>query len=410
MRTNVSGAVSGHVYKVERETGPVWYAKYRPGDGTQVKKKIGPAWTHRGRPADGYFTKTTAKAWLDDELAKARSGESPRLNRTGVPFREANAEYLRYAANERAVKPSTLSGYENMGRVLVGEFGDEPIENFSDEFFERWKGSFQRRRNLSNRTMQKYLRFLGAIFKRAMKVYGLRWNPMETVELPRLQRSAGIDVLDPDEIASLVAAAENRQDGTLYLVGAFTGLRLGELRGLRWGDVDFDGETIRVRRNWTHGQEGTPKSGRDRAVPMFAEVADALAALRQRERLTGDHDLVFCDGIGRHLGYKSLKRRYKDSLERASLRPLRFHDLRHTFGTRAIRVADPREVMEWMGHADIQTTQKYLAYKPRAGAASRLRRAFVSDDPTPAAKKRVAPIVPIALPAGSADERVPVAA
>ena len=109
---------------------------------------------------------------------------------------------------------------------------------------------------------------------------------------------------------------------------------------------------------------------------MMEEVARALARHSQREWFVGDQDLVFCDPIGRHLGYKSLSRRYKEALARAGLRPLRFHDLRHTFGTHAIRIADPREVMEWMGHADLATTQKYLAYKPRGDAARRLSEGF----------------------------------
>jgi integrase len=119
---------------------------------------------------------------------------------------------------------------------------------------------------------------------------------------------------------------------------------------------------------------------------MMPEVAEALARLAERERSTGEHDLVFCDPLGRHLGYKSLTARYKSALKRAGLRQLRFHDLRHTFGTHAIRVADPREVMEWMGHADLQTTQKYLAYKPRSEAAKRLARAF-RDDPLAVGKE-----------------------
>ena len=180
---------------------------------------------------------------------------------------------------------------------------------------------------------------------------------------------------------ALVRAAQDDQDGVLYLTAAFTGLRLGELLGLRWEDVDFDAATIRVRRNWTDGREGTPKNGRDRAVPMMDDVATALARLGQRDHDTTDRDLVFCDQLGRHLGYKTLRARYKKALKTAKLRELRFHDLRHTFGTHAIRAADPREVMEWMGHADIQTTQKYLAYKPRRDAAKRLAAAF---DDTPA--------------------------
>ena len=69
--------ISGHVFRLERVRGPVWYAKYRLPDGRQVQRKIGPAWTSRGRPAAGYSTKRTAQAWLDEILAEARRGTLP---------------------------------------------------------------------------------------------------------------------------------------------------------------------------------------------------------------------------------------------------------------------------------------------------------------------------------------------
>jgi integrase len=71
-----------------------------------------------------------------------------------------------------------------------------------------------------------------------------------------------------------------------------------------------------------------------------------------------------------------LRRRYKAALKRAGLRPLRFHDLRHTFGTRMIAKADIRRVQEWMGHADIQTTMRYLHYAPRDEDAQLVAEAF----------------------------------
>jgi integrase len=381
MRTPSHRPVSGHVYRVDRKHGPVWYAKYRLPDGRQVQKKLGPAWTRRGRPAAGYFTKTLAQVWLDETLAQARRGELPGMVRTGASFADAAAEWLRYSECDRAVKPGTLAGYRSIVSVLNREFGQTRIEDFTPEFFESWKGRFATDRKLSNRSVQRYLVALHSIFKRAMKVYGLPRNPLATVERPRLAKRAGIDVLSREEVMALVGAAANDQDGILFLTAAFTGLRLGELLGLRWEDVDFDADTIRVRRNWTDGREGTPKNGRDRAVPLMEDVAAALLRLRRRDRFTGNEDLVFCDPVGRHLGYKSLRERYKQALRDAGLRDLRFHDLRHTFGTHAIRAADPREVMEWMGHADIQTTQKYLAYKPRRDAAKRLAAAFEDGDP-----------------------------
>src|SRR3954451_7072854 len=81
----------------------------------------------------------------------------------------------------------------------------------------------------------------------------------------------------------------------------------------------------------------------------------------------------------------ALRRRYKDALARAGLRQLRFHDLRHTFGTRMIAVADIVRVKEWMGHADIETTMRYLHFAPRPEDAGLVAKAFALDAPTAAA-------------------------
>lgn len=299
--------------------------------------------------------------------------------KTGTTFEQAAEEWLRYVEHERACKPSTVADYRSMVRILCQTFGATPIEDVTAEAIERWKADFTRERQPSNRTLQKYLVGLHGIFRRAGRVHRLTRNPVADVERPRLPRRAGIEVFSREEVMALIRAAESEQDSAMYLTAAFTGLRLGELLGLRWEDVDFAADLIRVRHNYSGSREGTPKSGRGRAVPMMREVAEALAKLGGRERFTGDQELVFCDPIGRHLGAKSLSARYKRALVRADLRQLRFHDLRHTFGTHAIRLADPREVMEWMGHADLATTQKYLAYKPRADAARRLSEAFGLD-------------------------------
>ena len=82
-------------------------------------------------------------------------------------------------------------------------------------------------------------------------------------------------------------------------------------------------------------------------------------------------------GVGGYfLDGRALSRRYAAATERAELRPLRFHDLRHTFGTRMIGKADIRRVQEWMGHADVQTTMKYLHYVPREQDAELVAEAF----------------------------------
>ncbi len=169
----------------------------------------------------------------------------------------------------------------------------------------------------------------------------------------------------------------------MFLTAAFTGLRLGELIALRWRDVDFAGSLVRVRASWSVGALTTPKSGKVRSVPLAPEVAQALARLSQRELFAGEDDLVFVGALGSYLDDSALRRRYKRTLKSAGLRQLRFHDLRQTFGTRMIAKADIRRVQEWMGHADIQTTMRYLHYAPREEDARLVAEAFAVEGAQP---------------------------
>jgi integrase len=379
--------VSGHVFLRKGRRGAVWYAKFRLPDGRQVQRRIGPAWTERSRPAEGFFTKRTAKAYLDDLLADARRGSLPGAVRTKTTFGEAADEWLVYCEHVRDCKPSTLSDYRKMVRVLKRDFGPREVGEITSEEIEVWLT----RRDASNRTLQKYRFALGSIFKRAMKLHGLPRNPIDTIERPRVRRATRIDVLRPEEVEALVRAAESKQDAALFHTAAFAGLRMGELLALRWRDIDFRRSTIHVRENWTQGETTTPKGGAERAVPMAEEVAQRLARLSQREQFTSGDDLVFCSELGKHLGYKGLKDRYREALRRAGLKPdFRFHNLRHTFGSTVIRHADSREVMEWMGHADLATTRRYLAFVDREDAAKRVSEAFRLERPSEAERTRLA--------------------
>jgi integrase len=356
--------------------------KYRLPDGRQVQKKLGPAWTERGRPPAGYFTKRTADDALRAVLDEARRGVLPGLVRTGATFADAAAEFLRYAEHDRGCKPSTLRDYRsNIEAHMLPAFGDQPLEAISAAAIDRWRGSLT---GLSNRTKNKLLVVMHGIFRRAQHVWGLPLNPVASVERHPQRSSGDIDVFSPEEVWALVRAAASDQDGAVFLTAAFTGLRRGELLALRWRDVDFTGSVIRVRASYAGGRVTTPKSGKVRSVPMAPAVAAALARLGERERWTGDDDLVFVGELGSYLDGAALRRRYASALRRAGLRPLRFHDLRHTFGTRMIAKADIRRVQEWMGHADIQTTMRYLHYAPREGDAALVAEAFELEAPADA--------------------------
>jgi integrase len=368
---------TGHVFRTERARGAAWYAKYRLPDGRQVQKKIGPAWTERGRPPAGYFTKRTAEAWLRDVLDQARRGTLPGLVRTGATFADAAAEYMRYAEQDRGCKPSTLRDYRStITAHLLPAFGSMAVEDIDARAVERWRAGLPS--TLSPRTKNKLLIQLHGIFRRAQKVYGLPRNPMADVERHRQRSNGDIHVFSVEEVHALVRAAESEQDAAIFLTAAFTGLRRAELLALRWRDVDFDASAIRVRASYSGGALTMPKSGRVRSVPMAPVVGHLLSQLGHRERFTSDDDLVFAGELGGYLDGSALRRRYHQALTRAGLRSLRFHDLRHTFGTRMIVRADLRRVQEWMGHSDIQTTMKYLHYALRHDDAALVADAFSS--------------------------------
>lgn len=383
MAQKTNRAISGHVYKREGKRGGVWYAKYRLPDGRQVHTRIGPHWSDRKRePAAGSYTKTSAKAWLDDKLAKARRGELPGMVRTGTTFAAACDEWIAYK-RDRKVKLSTQIDYEHMADRMRKVFGERygerlKVENVTSEMVEGFRDALVAE-GLSDRTVNKYLTVLHGLFVWAQRRYKLPANPVKNVERRPHAKRGNIDVYSREEVLALVRAAESKQDGTIYLTAAFTGLRLGELLALRWRDVNFTNSAVHVRQNFTNGRVDTPKSGQERTVPMSDEVAQALAALGQRDEFRGDDDLVFCGARGGHLAGHRLRDRYKAARKKAGLRALRFHDLRHTFGSHAIRTADSREVMEWMGHQDLATTQRYLQFKPRQDAARRISEAFQTD-------------------------------
>jgi integrase len=321
--------------------------------------------------------------WLRGVLDDARRGTLPSsAARSGVTFADAAEEWLRFVEHDRERKPSTVRDYRSvLESRLLPEFASMPLEEITTPVIERWRGSLV---GLSNRSKIKLLIAMHGIFRRAQTVYGLSVNPLARVEKHPQRRSGDIEVFSPEEVWALVRAAASEQDGAIFLTAAFTGLRMGELLALHWRDVDFIGATIRVRASYAGGQPTTPKSGKVRAVPMAPDVGSALAQLSRREDWLADDDLVFVGETGSYVDGSALRRRYRAALCRAGLRPLRFHDLRHTFGTRMIAKADIRRVQEWMGHADVQTTMKYLHYAPREEDARLVAEAFALPDSPPA--------------------------
>lgn len=273
-------------------------------------------------------------------------------------------------------KPTTLTDYRSVvaGRLLPA-FGEHRLEDVTPRMVEAWRSGLG---SVSNRTKNKLVTILHGIFERARRVWGLPTNPIADVEkLKERYDATRFAFYSPEEVLALSRAAASEQDAALFLTAAFTGLRRGELIALRWRDVDFEREAIRVAASYANGTLTLPKSGRGRSVPMVPEVAEVLARLGQRQALTAADELVFVGEGGSYLDGSALRRRFVAAQARAGLRPIRFHDLRHTFGTLGVRGAESLvELQAWMGHADVKTTMRYTHYQQQAGAARRLAGAF----------------------------------
>ncbi len=203
---------------------------------------------------------------------------------------------------------------------------------------------------------------------------------------PRILPSSDIRFLDKHELEAVIGAIDVTRmpfgavDRAIVLTAAMTGMRQGELLALRWRDVDWAAQRVRVRRNYVRGHWGTPKSrSGERSVPLSTRVASELARLQECSRFGHDDDLVFGHPLtGEPLNHAPLLRRFQKALKTAGVRRIRFHDLRHTFGTRmaASPEVSMRRIQEWMGHRDYRTTLIYADYEPGEDESGMVDAAF----------------------------------
>jgi len=390
---------SGHLQVKGAPGKRQYYALWRDADGRH-QRLLGPAHvkdshrrTPRGavvwragdgpKPDPSYLTPPEAAVALRELLAAAPKRPTPAGERgsDALTFGDACEEWLRYVEHDRRRAPSTLADYRNTVRAyLLPEFGDHtPLGKIDTRRIDAYRERLLSDGRLSRRSIQKILVLLHGILKRAKRRGWISTNPAEDVERVTFRRSGEFNVLTPSQVAAVARAATDEQDAALFTVAAFTGLRLGELRALRWGDVDFSKRLVHVRRSYTHGQPGPPKSGKVRSVPLIDQAAVPLDGLSRRSHFTGNDDLVFATAIGKPLDDSALRKRFYEALDAAELGELRrkpdplvFHDLRHTFGTLAVQAFPLSDVKAYMGHADIQTTMIYVHHVPRHDAAARL--------------------------------------
>jgi integrase len=355
----------------------LWYGRWYAGS-RRLNRRIG---LKRKRGTSLGLTKLEAEA----ELRRMMLRDRPPQVGDEITFAAA-AELMLRELEELGRKPTTLANYrQTLDFRLLPAFGEIPVGRVKRSQVEALATQMLREGKRAQ-TRANTLKLLSQVFNYARRQRWCAENPCWGVRRPQIRPHQDIRFLDKDELEAVISAIDVVEkpfgaiDKAIILTAAMTGMRQGELLALRWRDVDWDAKRIRVRRNYVRGYWGTPKSrSGERSIGLATRVGTQLKELRQGSRFVADGDLVFGSPItGEPLDHASLLRRFRKALKAAGVRRVRFHDLRHTFGTRmaASTEVPMRKIQEWMGHRDYRTTLIYADYEPGDDEGGMIDRAF----------------------------------
>jgi len=310
------------------------------------------------------YNKADAQKLLAETISKIHNGEyfKPK-DKTFKEFTEIWLEdYAKKRIRERTFKTyqGTIRNHLNpyFGKMRMGEITEEKVQRFITKLLEI----------RSVKTANNTLKQLKTILRIAKRWKYIQYNPAWDIEnIPEEHKE--MDYLTPEEVRLLLKHARE-PFRTLLLVAIFTGMRRSEILALQWGDVDWNSNTVFVRRSiyWKSRKDiekedvrwrfVAPKSKRShRAIFMSPTLKKALEIHRIKAR-ANENDLVFCNSEGNPVDPDNMmKRDFLPTLSFAGLRKIRFHDFRHTFTALLI---DMRENVKFiqgqLGHASAQTT------------------------------------------------------
>ncbi len=254
-------------------------------------------------------------------------------------------------------KPSSVESKKTiLERHVLPTFGDRGIDEVDYGAIEDLKVALIKSK-LKAKTANNVL----TVIRRMLVVARKRGHIEAVPEIEWLKAPAPpFDFLTFKEADKVVANADDEWQA-MILVALRTGLRQGELLGLRWEDVDLSAGRITVRQSIVRGLVGTPKSGKPREVPLGDDV---LAALKGQRHLRGP--LVFCDADGKALTKGECKHPLWRACRLAKIgRQVGWHVCRHTFASHLVmRGASLKAVQELLGHATITMTMRYAHLAP----------------------------------------------
>lgn len=250
-------------------------------------------------------------------------------------------------------RPSTQRAREAYLRIhLIPAFGQKRLDTIASVDLETYK---QRKleAGLAAKTINEHLSALNLILKcavdeeiigRTPKIVWLKSPPPE------------IHYLTREECRALLGVCSDDTCGTMVRLALYTGMRLGELLGLQWDDLDLEKGYLTVRHNMVRGVVGSPKNNRVRHLPLTPELRDQLVQFKSTTKTASP--FVFRREDGEDFNYRNMEYRLGRLCAKAGIKPVGWHTLRHTFATLLTESGTPiRAVQTFLGHASISMTE-----------------------------------------------------
>jgi integrase/recombinase XerC len=268
------------------------------------------------------------------------------------------SQFLSYLQNEKGLSPRTLIAYERDLAQSVAFFESQGLKHPSelDDHHIRALVAQRHRQGLGGKSLQRLLSSIRQFFKWMLREGIVTKNPAVTVRAPKSGRHLP-GTLDVDTINQLLNIKETTplaiRDKAIMELFYSSGLRLSELAGLNWDQLDIGSGLVSV----------TGKGNRARVVPVGSKAIDALLLWRKTRATftTFEENTVFVSQRGTPLSARSIQARMKYWANRQGIpQNVHPHLLRHSFASHVLESSgDLRAVQELLGHADISTTQIY---------------------------------------------------
>lgn len=320
----------------------------------------------RERRSKQFLTEADAEAFLRETADAISNGTYVAPEKMTVC--ELVAAYLERGAYEW--KPSTLATYRQRAKAIIEPYlGTVRAVDLKAPRVQHWVDQLVKAKLAAN-TIDGAVRVLNGTYDDAVRLGIVTVNPVTGTRRPSL-RQAPVEVWSADEEKRVLASVgDDPMWEAAYRLALATGVRPGELRVVRWSDLDLEKRVLTVRRSMTKDVDGhqvigaTTKTGRSRAIAFGEKTARALAVWRKEQvriRLAAerwdDGDLVFSTAFGKLVAQNHWQDRHAKVIADASVKAITLHGMRHTFATRMLeRGVHPKIVSEMLGHANIQTT------------------------------------------------------